>query len=232
MIDRKRTNAARPRPGYRPVARLARMLGVTVLGVAVGFMSSTSVPGAAAAAVVGLARQLPAASCNRPRPFGTAYLTAHWPGGFRGVPVYSNGLSGSFLACLHTTMTPRHHRVIDGFEWQCVELVDRLYLTKGWIESPWKGNGNQLFATAPHFFVKQPQGHITFAQPGDVISFAGPRGTPGHAAIVARVQGHYLTIVNQDTDPQSVLSHAYLRGGRIHMVGWPGWRPIGVVHAP
>lgn len=174
-----------------------------------------------------------ASSCHGPRGYGEKYLGAVWPGDFHGVPVYSNGVSGSFTDCLHSTRTPAGRVVVDGFSWQCVELVDRLYLTKGWIESPWRGNGDQMFSTAPRSFRKQRQGFISYVDPGDVISFDGPAGnTAGHAAVVAKVDGSYLTIVNQNTDAADVLSHAHLVRGRIIMVGWAGWRPIGIVHSP
>lgn len=159
------------------------------------------------------------------------YYGRVWPGGFEGVPVYSNGISGSFTDCLHSTRTPQGNLVLDGYEWQCVELVNRLYLTKGWIKSTWIGDGNQLFYTAPPSLKKQPQGAIGHVAPGDVISFDGPSDA-GHAAVIARVQGSYLTIMNQNTEPSAVISHAYLRAGSIEMVGWSGWDVIGVVDAP
>jgi hypothetical protein len=170
--------------------------------------------------------------CRGPSGFGKEFLGPRWPGGFRAVPVYSNGVSGSFTDCLHSTRTPEGRVVLDGYRWQCVELVDRLYLAKGWIEATWRGNGNQMYFTAPRKFRRQRQGHISYVHPGDVISFNAPGGGYGHAAVIGRVQGNYLTIVNQNTNRASMLSHAYLRGGRIDMVGWAGWQPIGVVHAP
>ncbi len=201
-------------------------------GIVAPLTAAGAVLGTGAAATAGAAVQS-AGSCHGPADFGRVYLGAVWPGGFRGVRVYSNGVSGSFTDCLHSTRTPSGRVVVDGYAWQCVELVDRLYLSKGWIRSPWLGNGNQLFATAPRFMREQRQGSVNRVWPGDVISFDAPGGRgAGHAAVIARVQGSYLTIVNQNTDRANVLSHAYLRHGRIEMVGWPGWTPIGVVHAP
>jgi hypothetical protein len=171
-------------------------------------------------------------SCHGPKGFGAVYMRADWPGGFHGVPVFSNGVPGSFTNCLHWTRTPSGMAVVDGYEWQCVELVNRLWIKKGWIHSYWRGNGDQLFATAPRDARKQRQGRIRRVHPGDVISFAWKAGGPGHAAVVARVQGSYLTIANQNTDRANVQSHAWLRSGRIVMVGWPGWRVIGLVHRP
>lgn|GEM_PF-6835840 len=180
------------------------------------------------AALAGVA----AGSCSGPPGFGSQYMGSTWPGGFNGVPVYSNGISGSFTDCLHSTKTPSGRYVVDGYEWQCVELVVRLYLTKGWISSTWLGNGDQLFSTAPRGLAKQAQGSISDVHPGDVVTFNAPGGGAGHAAVVSQVQGDYLTIVNQNTDYGAMISHAYLQHGSIEMVGWPGWGPIGVIHAP
>lgn len=171
-------------------------------------------------------------SCRGASGYGKEFLGRTWPGGFSGVPVFSNGVSGSFHACLHRTRTPKNRVVADGYAWQCVELVDRLYLHKGWIESTWRGNGNQMFYTAPRFLHRQRQGHIHSIRPGDVISFNAPDGRYGHAAVISRIRGNYLTIVNQNTNRSSMISHAHLIRGRIVMVGWAGWRPIGVVHRP
>ena len=75
--------------------------------------------------------------------------------------------------------------VVSGEEWQCVELVDRLYLTRGWIRSTWFGNGADMYRLAPRNLAKQPQGSISFLSPGDVISYESPGGVePGHAGIV------------------------------------------------
>jgi CHAP domain len=118
-------------------------------------------------------------------------------------------------------------------EWQCVELVNRLYITKGWISSTWMGDGDQLYATAASVGLKseQKQGSISYLAPGDVISFTGPI-SGGHAAIVSKVAGSAITLVNQNTPSASTLSTATLSRGRLTMFGWAGWKPIGVIHAP
>lgn len=33
--------------------------------------------------------------------------------------------------------------VTAGEKWQCAELINRLYLTKGWISSTWRGDAGQ-----------------------------------------------------------------------------------------
>jgi hypothetical protein len=122
-----------------------------------------------------------------------------------------------------------------GYEWQCVELVNRLYLKRGWITSNWHGNGNQLYANAPSGLVKQPQGSITQLRPGDVVSLDNKSTLYGHSAVVDTVTanpagGYDVVIVNQNTS--NVFSYATLSAGRLTMVGWTGWTIIGVVHAP
>lgn len=256
MLYRKESDRPRPEGGRRTIKAVVGVVGGTALtaallaGGAAVFpaVSGAGVTGAQSSAKVTQPTRTPSSAglglgstsavrplnsgCHGPAGFGREFLGPKWPGGFHGVPVYSNGISGSFTDCLHSTRTPQGRIVLDGYRWQCVELVDRLYLAKGWIESTWRGNGNQMFFTAPRKFHRQRQGHISYVHPGDVISFNAPSGGYGHAAVIGRVQGNYLTIVNQNTDRASMLSHAYLRGGRIVMVGWAGWRPIGVVHAP
>ncbi len=252
----------RPRPGGIRGARKAlggAIAGIAVSVGAFGSIAALATPTAAGAGTVpfgGLAVRLTPAeakaaahgelglgstrrrvvytssSCRGPRGYGREFIGRVWPGGFRGVPVFSNGLSGSFTACLHRTRTPRGRIVTDGYAWQCVELVDRLYLSKGWISSAWRGNGNQMFYTAPRYLRRQRQGHITYLHAGDVVSFDSPWGGYGHAAVIAAVRHGYVTIINQNTNRSETISHAYIRRGRLLMIGWRGWRVIGVVHRP
>jgi CHAP domain len=86
-----------------------------------------------------------------------------------------------------------------GIEWQCVELVNRLYLTKGWTTSTWSGNGNQLYGNAPTGLTKEPNGSVTYANSGDVIGMSKGTG-PGHVAIVSSVSGNSWTIASQNTN--------------------------------
>jgi hypothetical protein len=118
-------------------------------------------------------------------------------------------------------------------EWQCVELVNRLYLTKGWISGTWSGDGDQLFGSAPSVGLtnEQKQGSISYLAPGDVISFTGPI-SGGHAAVVSEVSGAAITLVNQNTAAADTLSTGTLRNGSLVMNGWKGYTPIGVIHAP
>jgi len=110
-----------------------------------------------------------------------------WLGG-NGVDIYAN--DGDFNSTSSDVNyvnigTPSHpHMILSGYRWQCVELVNRLYLTKRWITGNWAGNGGDMFSTAPSNLAKEANGNITAVKPGDVISFGGGWGNYGHVAIV------------------------------------------------
>ncbi|HEY1739388.1 MAG TPA: CHAP domain-containing protein, partial [Acidimicrobiia bacterium] len=119
-----------------------------------------------------------------------------------------------------------------GMKWQCVELVNRLYLAKGWTHSTWWGNGNQMYANAPSNLAKQPQGSITNIGPGDVVSYAG--GDAGHVGIVDTVTangsgGYTVSLVNQNAVPTRTTTT--LRNG-VLTAPWSGFSVIGVIDAP
>jgi hypothetical protein len=179
-----------------------------------------------------------AATCSGPGDFGAQYYSASWPGGFTGVPVYSNGTAGYQSNCYNHVSTPSGVSAESGMEWQCVELINRLYITKGWIDKTWRGDGDQLYydppvdpATGKHL-VTQPQGSISYLAPGDVISFSDKAVSGGHAAVVSAVSGSSITLVNQNTAKSNTLSHGALSAGKLVMTGWKGYDPIGVIHAP
>lgn len=101
-----------------------------------------------------------------------------WSSQFTGVPVYSNaqasGASYGLDNCGTTSYVDIGGTDEDaGGEWQCVELVNRLYLTKGWITSHWHGNGNELSdpGNLPPGLTAQAEGHITSIVPGDVVTY-------------------------------------------------------------
>src|SRR5215469_13080026 len=110
--------------------------------------------------------------------FGAQLRGRAWPGGFTGVPVYSNGPdSGYDRGCENSALSPSGKRILTGTEWQCVELVNRLYITKGRITTTWRGNGGRstpnildsMYDLAPKSLRKnkQPQGSISHVSPGD-----------------------------------------------------------------
>ncbi len=213
------------------LARRVVMLAAAAVLACLGGAISLVAPAASAATT---ASALPSATqCSGPGDFGAQYLGSAWPGGFTGVPVYSNGSATYVSNCYNFVTTPSGKSVESGMEWQCVELVNRLYLTKGWISSTWYGDGDQLYSTASSVGLtnEQRQGSITYLAPGDVISFTGPI-SGGHAAVVSQVNGSQITLVNQNTSQSSTFSTGTLSNGSLIMNGWAGYSPIGVIHAP
>jgi hypothetical protein len=154
---------------------------------------------------------------------GTVELSgSNWLGG-NGVNVYSNGSSSYNEWGSHST-----NGVFDGEMWQCVELVNRLYLARGWISSTWYGNGNTLKNNLPPGLTYQPNGSISYLSPGDVVTLEGYGD--GHAGIVNSVSGGSVQIVNQNTE--AVYSSATFSNGTLYMNGWSGYTVQGVTHAP
>ncbi|MDY7101547.1 MAG: FG-GAP-like repeat-containing protein [Actinomycetota bacterium] len=157
---------------------------------------------------------------------GTVVLAgAGWLDG-NGVDIRSNGRDPGATHGLSTV-----GGVTAGYKWQCVEMINRLYLTRGWITSAWPGNGFELYDTAPGHLAKSAQGTIEHLSPGDVVVLAD--GGLGHAGVVNNVVGSdpaQVQLVNQNTE--SVYSDATWSNGTLTMVGWAGYSVTGVVHAP
>ncbi len=129
--------------------------------------------------------------------------------------------------------------VRSGTKWQCVEMVNRLYLTKAWTTTTWSGNGNTLVNSVPSGLTKEDNNSISFINPGDVITLDDDGY--GHAAIVNSIVssgGHTtVNIVNQNT--QSVDSSAYIQNGsfadssvHLEMNGWSTFKVQSIVHRP
>jgi hypothetical protein len=157
-----------------------------------------------------------------------------WLGG-QGVDVCANGSPPTNVWGYHDT-----DGVPDGEMWQCVELVVRLYLTRGWISRAWLGNGDTIASPAnvPPGLVEQDNGSITYLNPGDAVSLADPTtgsgyDDGGHAAVVDEVSGSTVYLVNQNA--LTVYSQATWIDGTLTLDGtWQtaGYRVIAVVHAP
>lgn len=96
-----------------------------------------------------------------------------------GVDVMSNGSDeGTGASCApKTTETIKGVQIPKGYEWQCTELVNRLYLDMGWIHALWKGNGgdssstakDSMYYTMPSGLTRSPEGSITYLAPGDTV---------------------------------------------------------------
>ena len=224
------------------VARLGQSRGLRVV-LAPLAVAAMLVPFGAIGAISAIAQPAGAATtCGDGGNFGAQLLGTSWPGGFAGVPVYSNGSNSEFVgSCSNSTTTPSGKVVATGTEWQCVELVNRLYLSKGWISTRWVGNGNSMYSTAPSNFQKQAQGSITHLSPGDVVSvnlYDGKTAEPGgHVLIVSAVKGSTVTYVSQNAGSNTTstaTTTGQLTNGTLTVKASGSWTypVIGVVHAP
>ena len=239
----------------RPVGAGARLLITrrTITRLLFTFLLVVPVELTVGAAAQGVAR---ASSCGSGggSAFGLPLLGSDWPSGFPGVPafvgvpVYSNGPSSSYdNGCENSAKTPKGKTVPTGTEWQCVELVNRLYVTKGWIDTTWHGDGDTMWSQAPDGLQGVPQGSITYLAPGDVVSIEvqpppiggvrQPKELGGHVLIVSGVSGSNITFVSQNAGkntPATVTTPGNLIGGTLTVASSGGWSyPVnGVVHAP
>jgi len=123
---------------------------------------------------------------------------------------------------------------LSGWKWECVELVNRLYLTKGWATVNWAGNGNTLVNSVPSGLTKQDNGSISYVNAGDVITLNG--FTNGHAAVIDTISGSTINIINQNA---TLNSSAYISSGSLassnavfQMNGWSGYSVQAIVHHP
>ncbi len=123
--------------------------------------------------------------------------------------------------------------VKSGDEWQCVELVNRLYLTEGWTTATWVGNGNTLVNNVPSGLTKQNNGSISYVNIGDVITLDD--GGFGHAGII-NSGSSTVNIINQNAQ---LNSSAYIDSGSLgsgnahyHMNAWFGYSVQAFVHHP
>lgn len=168
-----------------------------------------------------------AATSTRTLAAGTRVMAgAEWLGG-GGVPIYSNGSSASSTWGDSYVAHPNGSVVYAGYKWQCVELVNRLYIRKGWISSRWTGNGGTMYGTAPSHLKKQANGSITVARPGDVVVLSN--GGAGHVGIVDRTSGSTVYVVNQNT--ADVRFTMTLSNGRLSSP-FSGFSVVGIVHRP
>jgi len=181
--------------------------------------------------ITGTAHALCGVTCTYSDAWGTQEVAGSgWLGG-AGVPIYSNGTNAP------TGPSPDTYNHVNningtstttGIEWQCVELVNRLYLTKGWTTSTWTGNGTDLYANAPAGLTKEAQGHITYENVGDVIGMGGGSSGFGHVAVINTASG---TIASQNTNVVYDTSFG-LSNGSITYSGWANYTMQGVIHHP
>lgn len=161
-------------------------------------------------------------------PNSIVYSASSWLKG-TGVNVCSKGDdSNNYVTNMYGAST------VSGLKWECVELVNRLYLAKGWITANWPGYGNTLENNVPTGLVKENQNHISYLNPGDVVTL-DEANTNGHAAIINTVGSSSIQTVNQNT--QSVLATSNISGSLGSSTGalssWLyGYQVQAVIHAP
>lgn len=125
--------------------------------------------------------------------------------------------------------------VLSGIEWQCVELVNRLYLTEGWISSHWSGNGDTLVDNLPSGITAQANGGISSVHVGDAISLTG--GTYGHVGIINSISGNTVTFVSQNAqlDSSATISSGSLADGNATFTldgsYWTGYAVQDIMHS-
>jgi hypothetical protein len=122
-----------------------------------------------------------------------------------------------------------------GAKWQCVEMINRLYLLRGWTVAFWRGNGDTLAKNIPPGLSKQDNGHISYINPGDIITLDGPNG--GHAAVVNSVTATTINLISQNA--REINSTASIQSGLssdenilLRMDGWRNYSIQSIIHRP
>jgi hypothetical protein len=171
---------------------------------------------------------------------GTITIPAsRWLGG-NGVHVRSNGADeGSDYSCAGGFTYV--HGVVAGYKWQCVELVNRLYLARGWTHTTWGGDAGAPFWNAtPAGLVKQANGRVAYLGPGDVVDlnvFYNGKSMGGHVFVVNtghRVRSGTVGLVSQNNSGVASKPGS-IRNGTVTVSGSGGgwsYHVIGVIHAP
>ncbi len=137
------------------------------------------------------------------RPYGTLLVAgSSWLGG-AGIDVYSNG-EGSY-----SPEPPGPY----GYRWQCVELVNRLVMSKGWSGRIW-GNGADFFRNGPTAnFDKHASGDGYMPVPGDIMVWGGGWKGFGHVAVVRDVSGGFVNFVEQNGSPSGLVALSISNSG-------------------
>ena len=139
---------------------------------------------------------------------------------YDGVSAYSNGSSTSTgYSCGGTVAT--------GYQYQCVELVQRYFKTKWGLR--WYGNAKDLLDNAPRdatdVYANGDAAHPPV--PGDMIVWK--TGTWGHVALVVAVRSDAIDIIEQNVKGNGRATLGY--GGGWVQTRWGNWDVAGWVHA-
>lgn len=214
-------------------------LRTPVLKLVMGFAAAAATIGVSVAS--GEAATASSASyAAPPKSCGQVFITGtKWLGG-HGVNVRSNGAAeGTGGDC--SSATSYFNGVVAGRSWQCAELVNRLYLYRGWITTTWNGNaGIEMWNNTPAKLSKQSDGSVSYLGPGDVVDineYYKGKLIGGHVFVVnaaKRVTSGTVGLVSQNnmSVPQKPGS---LKAGTVTVSGAGGgwtYKVIGVIHAP
>ena len=179
--------------------------------------------------------------------------TGSWsvPGVPSDMDVYSNGPSFEGTGADCSSGTTYVNGQSTGEQYQCMELVNRLYLTMGWISATWAGDAGQpMWNDAPSNLVKQGPGSVSYLGPGDIVdvnvSYDGAF-KEGHVLVVnssSDVTSGTVDLVSQNSGAPASGSTpsnsepivpGTLSGGSVNVGGGgSGWTYtfIGVIHTP
>lgn len=215
----------------RPALKLGMAIAAAIATVGVSLAAGGA---AAAQSTSSGSSAVPPKACGQVFIVGTKWLGGH------GVNVRSNGSSeGTGNDC--SSATSYFDDVVAGRSWQCAELVNRLYLYRGWIDETWTGNaGAEMWNNAPTKLTKQSDGSVSYLGPGDVLDineFYKGKLVGGHVFIVnagTRVTSGTVGLVSQNNSsvPQKPGT---LKKGKVTVSGAGGgwtYQVIGVIHAP
>lgn len=155
------------------------------------------------------------------KPFGTVLVSGKaWLGG-KGVDVKSNGLIGCYAGCNISSGY--------GIAYQCVELVQRLIVSRHWSPRIY-GNANTQYANASsRYFDKHPNGSGYTPVPGDIIVYRGGYGGYGHVSVVEWVENGRIGWVEQNASTSGRGSAPL--GPRATLGNQGSLVPIGFLHA-
>jgi hypothetical protein len=168
-------------------------------------------------------------------PNGIAQSGSSWLQG-SGVNVCNHPGDGSHY-CLAISGDPVGQNCGSGYvwsgdKWECVEMVNRLYLTLRWTNATWVGNGNTLINNVPTGLTAQNNGALSYINAGDVITLDD--GGLGHAGIINNNSGTTYNIINQNAQLNSsaYISSGTLAGGNasLSMNAWAGYHVQAVIH--
>lgn len=154
--------------------------------------------------------------------FGTVLVSgSNWLNG-QGVNVYSNGTLGCYQSC--TSTTPY------GIAYQCVELVNRLIVSKGWSPRVY-GDAKYFFSNASGtYFDKHANGSGYMPVPGDIIVWSD--SSFGHVGVVSWVANGRIGWVEQNASTNGQNSTTISGSGGMPSYPYvPSLTPVGFLHA-